>query len=211
MQRILILHAFDVRFDIKYRFRFIRHFFQSRSKFDIHSPFVYTLFSSVLKDRAKYPEYGILTNLCLQQNGKKCEKTLLLLFRLVRHFGPSDIMVYGGRDELTFSALRFGMPDCRVHTGEDLQGNFPLMPSPDLIILLPDLPGSFQVLFQRIIQQIGNDSVLIFINIYRTRETLANWNDAKSHPSVTVSINLFHIGILFFRKELSKEEFILRF
>jgi hypothetical protein len=37
------------------------------------------------------------------------------------------------------------------------------------------------------------------------------WNTIRKHPKVKVSIDLFHMGIVFFKEELSKEDFTIRF
>jgi hypothetical protein len=37
------------------------------------------------------------------------------------------------------------------------------------------------------------------------------WEEIKSHPKVTVTIDLFFLGLVFFRKEQVKENFCLRF
>jgi hypothetical protein len=39
----------------------------------------------------------------------------------------------------------------------------------------------------------------------------AAWKQIISDPAVKVSIDLFNIGIIWFRNELSKEDFVLRF
>ena len=39
----------------------------------------------------------------------------------------------------------------------------------------------------------------------------AAWEQIKQNPSVKVTIDLFFIGIVFFRKELSKEDFVIRY
>jgi hypothetical protein len=37
------------------------------------------------------------------------------------------------------------------------------------------------------------------------------WEEIKSNPLVTVTIDLFFLGLVFFRKEQAKENFIVRF
>lgn len=56
-----------------------------------------------------------------------------------------------------------------------------------------------------------NDSVFIFDDIYWSEEMTRAWEAIKAHPQVTVTIDLFWIGLVFFRKEQAKENFILRF
>jgi hypothetical protein len=39
----------------------------------------------------------------------------------------------------------------------------------------------------------------------------AAWEEIKKHPKVTVTVDLFFFGLVFFRKEQAKEGFILRY
>ena len=55
-----------------------------------------------------------------------------------------------------------------------------------------------------------NDSVFIFDDIYWSEQMTLAWKEIISHPKVTVSIDTFHWGIIFFRKEQAKEHFVIR-
>ncbi|WP_439555534.1 O-methyltransferase [Dyadobacter sp.] len=55
-----------------------------------------------------------------------------------------------------------------------------------------------------------NNSVFIFDDIYWSKEMTAAWKYIKAHPGVTVTIDLFWVGIVFFRAEQVKEDFVLR-
>ncbi|OPZ98687.1 MAG: hypothetical protein BWY70_01162 [Bacteroidetes bacterium ADurb.Bin408] len=56
-----------------------------------------------------------------------------------------------------------------------------------------------------------NDSIFIFDDIHWSYEMEAAWDEIRKHPQVTVAIDLFYVGILFFRKELSPQTFVLKF
>jgi hypothetical protein len=53
--------------------------------------------------------------------------------------------------------------------------------------------------------------VFIFDDIRWSEEMNRAWQKIKNHPSVMVSIDLFFMGIVFFRTEQAKEHFTLRF
>lgn len=57
---------------------------------------------------------------------------------------------------------------------------------------------------------IHNDSILLIDNIHTTKDTTELWNSLKQNTTVTVSIDLFYCGLLFFRKEQAKEHFKIR-
>lgn len=55
-----------------------------------------------------------------------------------------------------------------------------------------------------------NESVFIFDDIYWSKGMQEAWQYIKNHPKVTVSIDTFYWGIVFFRKEQEKEGFVIR-
>jgi predicted O-methyltransferase YrrM len=65
--------------------------------------------------------------------------------------------------------------------------------------------------FDACLEKSHNDTILIFDDIYWSEGMVQAWKQIKAHPDVTVSIDLFRIGIVFLRKELSKQDFVLRY
>ncbi|MEI7801061.1 MAG: class I SAM-dependent methyltransferase [Bacteroidota bacterium] len=55
------------------------------------------------------------------------------------------------------------------------------------------------------------NSFVVIDDIYWSNEMKQAWTEIKMHPSVTLSIDLFRMGILFFRKDRHKEHFRLYF
>ena len=66
--------------------------------------------------------------------------------------------------------------------------------------------------FQQLLSKTNNDSILIFDDIHWSREMEAAWETIKNNPAVNCSIDLFFIGLVFFRKEFKeKQHFVIRF
>jgi predicted O-methyltransferase YrrM len=65
--------------------------------------------------------------------------------------------------------------------------------------------------FGQCLEKANNESVFIFDDIYWSKEMTEAWEIIKAHPRVTVSIDLFQMGIVFFRKEQAKQHFILSY
>jgi predicted O-methyltransferase YrrM len=65
--------------------------------------------------------------------------------------------------------------------------------------------------FHQCLQHIRDDSVLILDDIHWSGEMEAAWQEIKLHPSVAMTIDLFRMGLVFFRKGLSREDFIIHF
>jgi len=64
--------------------------------------------------------------------------------------------------------------------------------------------------FDLLLPTATNDSVWIFDDIHWSSDMEAAWETIKENPKVTVTIDTFQWGLVFFRKEQPKEHFILR-
>jgi predicted O-methyltransferase YrrM len=64
--------------------------------------------------------------------------------------------------------------------------------------------------FELLLLTINNDSVWIFDDIHWSAEMEEAWEIIKNHPKVTVTIDTFQWGFVFFRYEQEKEHFIIR-
>lgn len=66
--------------------------------------------------------------------------------------------------------------------------------------------------FKILSEKINTSSILIFDDIHWSEEMEDAWKIIKSHSSVTLSIDLFFIGLVFFRKEFKiKQHFTIRY
>ncbi|TPG42215.1 O-methyltransferase [Flavobacterium pectinovorum] len=64
--------------------------------------------------------------------------------------------------------------------------------------------------FDLLLPTITNDSVWIFDDIHWSLEMEEAWEIIKNHPKVTVTIDTFQWGFVFFRYEQEKEHFVIR-
>ena len=64
--------------------------------------------------------------------------------------------------------------------------------------------------FEILLSTVHNDTVFIFDDIYWSKDMTEAWETIIQHPKVTVSIDTFYWGFVFFRKEQLKEHFIIR-
>ena len=63
--------------------------------------------------------------------------------------------------------------------------------------------------FEALLPTISNDSVWIFDDIHWSHDMEEAWESIKNHPEVSVTIDTFQWGIVFFRKEQNKQHFII--
>ncbi|WP_461149184.1 O-methyltransferase [Spirosoma pulveris] len=65
--------------------------------------------------------------------------------------------------------------------------------------------------FETCLANIHNDTVFVFDDIHWSEEMEQAWAFIKSHQSVSVTVDLFWVGLVFFRKEQPKQDFVLQF
>ena len=106
------------------------------------------------------------------------------------------------------------------------EGNFDITLS-SVISILSDVEGSTidfafidgnhrreptERYFLELLSKTNNNSILVFDDIHWSREMEQAWETVKKHPSVRCTIDLFFIGIVFFREEFhEKQHFSIRF
>jgi predicted O-methyltransferase YrrM len=180
--------------------------------------------SAIARTSAKLPKFG------------------QLLFRLVKHFKPENILELG--TSLGISALYLAKPSskARVTTIEGSPaiaaiakttflkagaGNIELATGkfddvlPGLLESIPAIDFAFidgnhkkeptLKYFKMLLEKSHNDTVLIFDDIHWSKEMEQAWEEIKAHEKVKVTIDLFFLGLVFFRKEQPKEHFKVRY
>ncbi len=65
--------------------------------------------------------------------------------------------------------------------------------------------------FERFLPYKQNDTIFVFDDIHWSKGMSEAWEYIKNHPDTVVTLDLFQMGIVFFRKELSPQHFIYRF
>lgn len=64
--------------------------------------------------------------------------------------------------------------------------------------------------FEICLAKANNDSLFVFDDIHWSTEMEQAWTYIKAHPSVSVTIDLFAVGLVFFRQQQRKQNFVLR-
>jgi predicted O-methyltransferase YrrM len=65
--------------------------------------------------------------------------------------------------------------------------------------------------FETILPGINNETIIVFDDIHWSKGMEEAWHEIQNYGCVTVTIDLFRLGIVFFKKELSKQNFIIRY
>lgn len=107
-----------------------------------------------------------------------------------------------------------------IQNTEICVGNFDEL-LPDIIKNIPELDlilinGSHTKeailnYFQWCLPKLSERSIMIFDHIHRSKEMNEAWEHIKGQPKVSVTIDLFQIGLVFVKKGQAKEDFVIRF
>lgn len=119
------------------------------------------------------------------------------------------------------SVARQSFDKLSIKNVELIEGNFDLM-LPGLLERTPVIDLAFidgnhrqeptERYFNQLLPKMHNESILVFDDIHWSREMEQVWKTIRDHPSVHCTIDLFFIGIVFFRDEFKgKQHFSIRF
>lgn len=160
-----------------------------------------------------------------------------LLFRLSKYFNSKHILELGTSLGMATHALSQGNPNTKTISIEGCSNISKFtknqlkafkninIKTGDIKEVLQDLQNqSYDLIFfdgnhqkaptlnyfETLLKTINNDSVFIFDDIYWSKGMTEAWNIIKQHSKVTVTIDTFYWGFVFFRKEQSKEHFTIR-
>lgn len=65
--------------------------------------------------------------------------------------------------------------------------------------------------FEICLKNSHNDTVFVFDDIHWSDEMEQAWAYIKNHPAVSITVDLFWVGLVFVRQEQPKQHFVLRF
>lgn len=166
------------------------------------------------------------------------KKRAELLYRIVHYFEPNNILEIGTSLGLATSALSLGNRMSSIVTLEGCPetatiaqqqfkefgldnvnsvvtefGNYLRTVSDSFQMIYFDGNHSKQATldyFELLLPTVTNDSVWIFDDIHWSAEMEEAWDIIKQNPKVTVTIDTFQWGLIFFRREQEKENFVIR-
>ena len=248
---------------------FLNYQWKARTKYYVHSPFVYQFYLNVLEGTTDAQLIAIenlrqqlgKNNTSINTNdfGTGISKSIKLstlegkvavrpkyghlLYRLVKYFQPTNILEIGTSIGLSSAYMALANKTSHIYS---LEGSEQLIKVAKLnhkslnISNIDIITGDFSktlsdVLkkreqldlvffdgnhrkeatlqyFDACLKKAHSESIFIFDDIYWSRDMNEAWTEIKSHPRITLALDVFQFGICFFKKEkLSKEEFVLRY
>ena len=166
-------------------------------------------------------------------------KRAQLLYRVVNYFKPEYTLELGTSLGIATQAMALGNPDnsivslegcpniskfstqqlseeniknVTIKTGE-FESNLPKLKEEFYDLIFFDgnhTKKATLYYFNQLLQTATNESIFIFDDIYWSKDMTEAWEQIKQHPKVTVTVDTFFWGMVFFRKEQEKEHFRIR-
>lgn len=84
---------------------------------------------------------------------------------------------------------------------------------PELDLVLLDANHRYEPTlryFRTCLEKMSENGVMIFDDIYWSAEMKQAWKEICADPRVSLSVDFFHIGLVFFRKGTEKQHFVLK-
>jgi hypothetical protein len=188
-------------FRLKEKIKFYR---QAKTAHGLHSPFVFNFYNKV-KKQAKSRS---LFSKNLKGFNKKENRIILAI---IQYLKPTHTLVLSNEEQIINNWSSFLMNESQVFFAQGLN-TLPLKPTNfDLIIFSKLLIVNQKEFIDKLLPLISNDSAVIIPHIHASKTAINQWKTLIEEKSVRVSLDLFFIGVFFFRKESTKQDFQLQF
>lgn len=177
---------------------YLQFLWHSKNEHGVHSPFVFLLLTQGLYNRKiKLPVADLSTSKGV--NSKKSQ----LLFKIVHYFSPKSILIVG---DTTFEKEVMALANPKTTIDIDIDNAI------YNCIYFSSIPTNSitKETVEQLILTTENDSFWILEDIHANPDAEALWQTLQQNPKVTVTIDTYHFGLVFFRKEQAKEHFIIR-
>jgi predicted O-methyltransferase YrrM len=175
----------------------------------------------------------------ISKNAGSTIKRAKLFYRLASYLQPQSVLELGTSLGIATNAMSLGNPTSNITTiegcsniSEFSKSNFKNYNLKNVKLITGDFndvtktltsntydliffDGNHQKIptlnyFETLLETAHNDSVFIFDDIYWSKDMAEAWGTIKKHPKVTVTVDTFFWGFVFFRKEQVKEDFVIR-
>ncbi|RLD45135.1 MAG: SAM-dependent methyltransferase [Bacteroidetes bacterium] len=254
---------------------YFTYLMKAKSRYVIHSPFVFELLNKVLRDKTEYDDYALIDKIKREQSaredimetvdfgasaGESAYKTMMLrkgiivkqrtaqksqlelLYRLSKFLKPEVILELGTAAGISASYLKKGNPSSKLITLEGCANLADLAEDTFKKLNLKDIEvisGNFDVTLNEVIAnekrldlvffdgnhrkeptlkyfnsclKLANENTLfIFDDIHWSSGMEEAWEAIKANPEVSITIDLFWMGLVFFKKGFAKQDFIIKY
>jgi hypothetical protein len=182
----------------------IRFYLQSKNAHGIHSPFVYNFYTSVKSFSKKQSNFFSEPTVFSQKQNQ-------IIQSILAYLDPNKILLIQDENRKEMYFQKFFSKKTTVFIASELQKLPQNKENFDLIVLSNSLLSSHKELFRVLSSYISSNSVVIIPHIHASKLTIDQWKTLIEENPIQLSLDLYFIGLLFFRTESSKQNFHLRF
>ncbi|WP_461534377.1 hypothetical protein [Sinomicrobium sp.] len=161
--------------------KYLKFWLRSTNQYGVHSPFVYQFVTQGLYKKGKF-------------RGRKTHRILL---RIISYFGIEQLVPTEECSDLQMLLYRY-FP----HLSERVKGK------KRLVYHQLDTGTALGSYFSW--KDFDEEDILVVEGIYRSQKSEDSWKEICQHPRVRVTVNLFWLGVVFFRRGQAKEHFVIR-
>jgi predicted O-methyltransferase YrrM len=253
--------------------RYLNYLLKARSAYSIHSPFVYQLYTEVIRSSKEYYAYAEIeafrqyllenkTVIEVQDFGAGSRvhtskrrsiqtiamyslapaKEAQLLFRLVNHFQPKVIVELGTSLGITTLYLSKAFTKSKIYTFEGCpsiaqiaQNQFEALQAHNITLNIGKLENTLSEVVKGLAtidfayldanhryqptmdywdilsSKFHEDTLIVVDDIHWSTEMQKAWEAIKLKPEVSITIDLFGLGLVFLKKNIVKQDFVLWF
>ena len=175
----------------------------------IHSPFLYRLTSMVLECR--HPYYCFENQLKDSKKINFIEKNDIrsneMLFRLVNDFQPKTIWLMDFSDSDLFSWIQQACQRARILGVQSIH-NLDFESIPDMVVVSnPGFANADEQDLKFLLSIMPENCIFVFVHKHADANSFKRWKTLIKHQDVTVSMDLFHTGLLFKKKDFKHHHY----
>ncbi|MFI5196851.1 MAG: hypothetical protein ACHQD8_07155 [Chitinophagales bacterium] len=161
---------------------YLKYRWKAKGRHGIHSPFVYDLIEQVLLNK------GLINKAYIVDYPSLALQYENLISRIAAHYKYREMLHLPPGNEAI------------------------IKPHADMLLLNEAHPLQWLSLMNKYFYLIENDSAVLAVDIHKTPEHTKGWLQLCTAPNVRMSIDLYGVGVLFFKKEFKeKQHFILKY
>ena len=218
---------------------YLKYLWKRKSEYSIHSPFVYDFMRKVLNDSGSNRDYDTIYRIARLLDKRKhihynLRKQSRLLYRMVRYFEPDSVVSFGHMSALNATAMALGHMQTKVYfeQSESFLETLNSMGVVNVNLIQPEEfdPWRFKrlntgfVFFSHdsfeedtwdylvdCLNYKTADSVFVFEGIHHNRAMEDAWEEIKANEDVSVTFDLYCVGMVFFREGIEKQDFVLKY
>lgn len=182
----------------------ISYYLTAKNQYSLHSPFVFDFYCNVLSPRLKRAD--------LEKSGlpRLWRKNIALCYKLADYYGLPNVVFDEALSSVhgNVSAWLDGVRNCTSFEMMELGMNDGFRG--EKVGVLVCRPENFEGWMERLSDKISNDTVFVIPEVHGSPHDESRWGEMMRDGRVTLSLDVFSAGLLFFRKELSRQHFLLR-